>query len=118
MRQSVRDQQGPPGIARRRYTTSASPGRRPIRPAVAVETFSTAVDALYGSGAVGLEAPVAMKFSSTAVGGVENRVRVIHMGGFTETMVFFDLHTHPKIFGLPDRHLVSKRDFGHRAGNF
>ena len=59
-----------------------------------------------------------MKFSSTAVGGVENRVRVIHMGGFTETMVFFDLHTHPKIFGLPDRHLVSKRDFGHRAGNF
>ena len=51
-------------------------------------------------------------------GGVENRVRVIHMGGFTETMVFFDLHTHPKIFGLPDRHLVSKRDFGHRAGNF
>ena len=59
-----------------------------------------------------------MKFSSTAVGGVENRVRVIHLGGFTETMVFFDLHTHPKIFGLPDRHLVSKRDFGHWAGNF
>ena len=56
----------------------------------------------------------AMKFSSTAVGGgVENRVRVIHLGGFTETMVFFDLHTHPKIFGLPDRHLVSKW-----AGNF
>ena len=59
-----------------------------------------------------------MKFSSTAVGGVENRIRVIHLGGFTETMVFFDLHTHPKIFGLPDRHLVSKRDFGHWAGNF